>query len=111
AGAAAELLAHMLGHEPLARDDIESLGDILADLGQLGAATTGTRVRCRVNNAPARQMLRKVEPRRLAPREALHLDPGRRGLALVLARSCGTLLELQLQLIDKPLTALGAWAE
>ena len=35
---AAELLAHMLGHEPLPRHDIERLGDILADLRELGAA-------------------------------------------------------------------------
>jgi hypothetical protein len=32
---AAELLPHMLGHEPLPRDDVERLGDVFADLRQL----------------------------------------------------------------------------
>ena len=32
---AGELLPHMLGHEPLPRDDVERLGDILANLGEL----------------------------------------------------------------------------
>ena len=31
----------LLGHEPLARDDIQRLDDILADLGELGAAQHG----------------------------------------------------------------------
>jgi hypothetical protein len=33
--AAGELLPHMLGHEPLPGDDIERLGDIFPDLGEL----------------------------------------------------------------------------
>jgi len=64
-----------------------------------------------VNNAPTRQMVRKVAARRLAPREALHLDAGRFGLGLILARSRGKLLELQFQLVEKSLTALGARPE
>jgi len=35
ASPAGELLAHMLGHEPLPRHHIERLGDILADLREL----------------------------------------------------------------------------
>src|SRR5262249_28275839 len=84
AGPAAELLPHMLGHEPLPRDDIERLGDILANFRELGAAAARARGRRRVNNAPARQIGGKVAPRHLAPREALHLDLPRRGLGLIL---------------------------
>jgi len=34
----AELLAHMLGDEPLPPDDIKGFGDILTNLRELGAA-------------------------------------------------------------------------
>ncbi len=108
---AAELLPHMLGHEPLPRHDIERLGDILADLGELAAAAARARGRRGVDDAPARQIGGKVAPRRLAPREALHLDARRLGLRLILSRSRGELLELQFQLIDEPLAALGARTE
>jgi hypothetical protein len=74
ASAAAELLSHVLGDEPLPRHHIERLGDILADLGKLAAAAAWARGRHRVNNAPARQIGGKVAPRRWAAREALHLD-------------------------------------
>ena len=50
---AAELLPHMLGHEPLPRDHVERLGDILADLGELAAATARARGRRGVDDAPA----------------------------------------------------------
>jgi hypothetical protein len=108
---AAELLPHMLGHEPLPRDDIERLSDILADLRELGAAAARTRGRRGVNDAPARQLGRKVAPCRRALRKALHLDRGRGGLGLVLPGGCGEFLKLQLQLIDQPLTALGTRTE
>ena len=108
---AAELLPYMLGHEPLPRHHIERLGDILADLGKLAAAAARARGRRRVNNAPARQIGGKVAPRRLAPREALHLDARRLRLRRILCRSCGQLLQLQFQLIDEPLAALGARTE
>jgi hypothetical protein len=108
---AAELLPHMLGHEPLPRHDIERLGDSLADLGELGAATTRTARRRRMNDAPTRQIGGKVAPRRLAPREALHLNRRRFCFGLVLSQCRGQLLELQFQLIDEPLAALGARAE
>ena len=35
---AGELLPHRLDHLPLARDDFQRLGDVLAELGQLAAA-------------------------------------------------------------------------
>src|SRR6266566_5389539 len=93
AGPAAELLPHMLGHEPLPRDDVERLGDVLADLGELAAAAAGARGRRGVNNPPARQIGGKVAPRRRAPREALYLDARRLSLRLVLAGRRGQLLE------------------
>src|SRR3954451_20130030 len=38
AGPAGELLPHRLDHLPLARDDFQCLGDVLAELGQPAAA-------------------------------------------------------------------------
>ena len=108
AGPATELLSHMLGHEPLPGDDVERLGDVLADLGELAPAAAQARRRRRVNNPSARQIGRKVAPRPRAPREALHVDARRLGLRRVLARRRRQLLELQFQLINEPLAALGA---
>jgi len=62
-----------------------------------------------VNNAPARQMVGKVATRRFAPREALNRNAHRLGLILSPSRS--QLLELELQLIEKPLAALRARAK
>ena len=50
---AGELLAHGLLHEPAARDDIERLGDRLADLGQPAAAAAAAG-RGRRDDAPVR---------------------------------------------------------
>jgi hypothetical protein len=111
AGPAAELLPHMLGYKPLARDDIERFGDILTDLGELVGAAAPARARRRVNDPTARQIGRKVPPRRLAPGKALHLDTRRLRLRLILSRCRGQLLELQFQLIDEPLAALRARTE
>ena len=107
---AAELLAHMLGHEPLPRDDIERLGDILADLGELAAATARARGRRRVNNAPPRQVLRCAAApwRRVKPCTCTRAGSA---FATFPAGGRGQLLELQLQLINEPLTALRARAE
>jgi hypothetical protein len=55
-------------------------------------------------------MIGKVASR-LAPREALHMDACRLGPGGILARCRGQLLELQFQLIDQTLAALGARAE
>jgi hypothetical protein len=56
-----------------------------------------------MNDAPAQQIGGKVAPRPLPPREALHLDPRRLGLRVILPDSRGQLLELQLHLVEKPL--------
>jgi len=111
ARAAAELLPHMLGHEPLPRNDVESLGDILADLRQLRAAAAGTRRRRRMNDAPARQIGGKVAAHSLLPREAPHRDGGGLRPGLILALRCRQLLELQLHLVEQPLAALRARTE
>jgi hypothetical protein len=100
----------VLGYKPLARDDIERFGDILADLAELVGAARA-RGRRRVNDPTARQIGRKVPPRRLAPREALHLDVRRLRLRLILSRCRGQPLELQFQLIDEPLAAFRARTE
>src|SRR6516164_4227782 len=111
ASPAAELLPHMLGHEPLPWHYIKCLGDIFADLGELAAAAARAGRWCGLDDAPARQIGGKVAARCLVPREALHLDLSRLDLALIFTRSCGEFLKLQFQLIDKPLSALGARAE
>src|SRR5262249_4896267 len=102
AGAAAELLPHMLGNEPLPRDDIERLADVLVDLRELAAATARAPARRRVNDAPARQLGREAPPRRRSPCEALNCYACRRGLPRILFRCGDQLLELQLHLIEKP---------
>jgi hypothetical protein len=67
--------------------------------------------RKRVNDAPTRQIGRKVAPRRRATLEAPYLDGLRLGFRRVLSGSRSQLLELQFQLIDEPLAALGARTE
>ncbi len=61
-----------------------------------------------MNDAAARQIGRKAAPCRLPPREALHLHARRFGLGLILSGRRGQLFELQFQLINDPLAALGA---
>jgi hypothetical protein len=64
-----------------------------------------------MDDASTRQIGGKVAPCRLAPREALDLDAPRFGLGVILPGGPGQLLELQFQLIDEPLAALGARPE
>src|SRR5467141_1415300 len=59
AGPAGELLPHRLDHLPLARDDLQCLGDVLAELGQPAAADRA-RAGSRNNDPLARQMGRTV---------------------------------------------------
>src|SRR5437868_8103998 len=55
--AAGELLADMLDHFPLPRDDLQRLGDILAQLAQPRAAAAKANGRSRLDHPLARQML------------------------------------------------------
>ena len=55
---ARELLAHRLDHLPLARDHLQRLGDVLAQLGQLRRAAAGAALRRGDHDALARQMRR-----------------------------------------------------
>src|ERR1700722_6891676 len=64
AGAAGELLAHVLDHLPARRHMLQRLGHVLADLAQRAAAAARARGRCRMDDALTRQMLRQWPPRR-----------------------------------------------
>jgi len=89
AGPAGELLAHMCDHLPLARDQLQRLGDILAELVQDTAAARARRRR-RIDDALARQVLRQRTARRLAPFEGADLDLlARRRRGGELSRSLG----------------------
>ncbi len=110
---AGELLAYRLDHLPAARDHLQRLGDVLAQLGKPIRAATATDLRRRNHHALARQMLRE----RLArwPPASERLDcRGLRGCLfggeLVLARARLQLLELQLQLVEQARLALRALA-
>ena len=61
-----------------------------------------------MHNPPAWQVIGEVPPCCPASSEAMHLDPRRLSLLLILPGSRTELLELQFQLIDEPLAALGA---
>jgi hypothetical protein len=71
---AAELLPHMLGHEPLPWDGIKGLGDMFTDLREPGAAATRTAGRRWINHTTTRQVVREVPAGRFAP----SLEPGHR---------------------------------
>ena len=64
-----------------------------------------------MNDTPARQMIGKVPPRRLATREATNLDTRCLQLGGILAKLRSDFLKLQFHLIDQPLAALGARTE
>jgi hypothetical protein len=98
----------MLRHEQLPRYGIERLGDVFADLRELGAAAARAAGRSRMNDASAWQVIGKVPTRPFVPRKAPNLDAGRLGLGLILARRRCQFLELQLQLVKQPLAALRA---
>ena len=113
AGPAAELLAHVLGHEPLPRHHVERLGDVLADLRELAAAAARAARRRGMHDAPARQM-RRESCRRVAWRRVKPCTWTARRLAPSASSSpaaAASLLELQFQLIEQPLAALRARTE
>jgi len=110
---AGKLLADGLDDLPLARDHFERLGDVLAQLGQLGTATGWTRTGRRHDNTLAWQMLREWLPRRGLALEAANAG-GLLGGGLsdkgVLAGVGFEFLELQFQLVEQAAGAFGAGA-
>ena len=75
---ARELLAHVLDHLPLARDDLQRLGDVLAELGQPRRAAAGAGCRSGHDDPLARQMLGERLARRALAREGRdRRGPGR----------------------------------
>jgi len=54
--AAGKLLAHRLDHLPLARDDLQCLGDVFPQLRQLARTAAGAALRRRDNDTLARQV-------------------------------------------------------
>jgi hypothetical protein len=110
AGPAGELLTNGLDHFPLPRHHLQGLGDGLAELGELAAAT---RANGRTGNhhALARQMRRKGRADRLlADERAHHRGFGRRNGDFVLGRARRRFLELQFQLVEQFAAALGGLA-
>jgi hypothetical protein len=72
AGPAGELLAHVLDHFPLARDELQRLGHVLTDLAQYPAPTARAGRGHRIDDTLARQMLGQRTARRPAPFEGRH---------------------------------------
>ena len=112
--AARELLAHRLDYLPLAGDDLQGLGDVLAELRQACAATAGAGRRAGNDDALARQMLGEWLARRALAGEGRDgRGPRHRllGGQIILGGRGFEFLELQLQLIEQAGAALGALAE
>ncbi len=111
---AGELLAHRLDHLPPARDHLQRLGDVLAQLRQLRRAAARAAVRRGDHDALARQMGGEGLARRAAcARTTCTVCVLRRRLLrrqFVLGRRGLQLLELQLHLLEQPGLALRAAA-
>ena len=110
---ARELLAHRLDHLPLARDHLQRLGDVLAQLRQLGRAAAGTALWRGDDDALARQMIgERLARRPLALERSVPSASGRRclGRQFVLGRCRLQLLQLKLHLLEEPRLALRAAA-
>jgi hypothetical protein len=75
AGAAGELLAHVLDHLPLPRNELQRLRHVFADLAQPVATAARAIGRSGMDNALARQMLGQWPPGRAPPLERLYFDP------------------------------------
>ena len=111
AAPAGELLPHRLDHLPPARDHLQRLRHILADLRQpIRSAARAGRGR-RHDHTLARKVVGEWLARRLAADEPLDLGgPGCSllGRELVLGRARRELVEGELQLVEQTLPALGA---
>jgi hypothetical protein len=113
AAPAGELLAHVLHDLPLARDHLERLADVLAELGERGRTAARARRRRRDHDPLARQMLGERLARRLPADGALDLlgasrSNGGLGLELVLGGARLQLLELERELLEQGRLALRA---
>jgi len=101
--AARELLADVLDHLPLPGNDLQCLGDVLAELAQPRAAAAQANRRPRLDYPLARQMLGKGLARRALAGKGRHiggLGHGPLGRDLVLGRRTLELLEGQLHLVE-----------
>lgn len=107
--AAGELLAHRLDHLPLAQNNLEGLGDVLAQLAQSVDTTALAAYGAGHDDAFARTMLGQRLLHRPAAGKAGDIDGGRHshfGREFVLGRRHLQLRQLELHLIDQPGTAL-----
>src|SRR3984893_4357198 len=104
AGPAGELLAHMLDHLPLARNELQRLGHVLADLAQSAITTTWADRRCGINDALARQMRGQRTARGLAPLERRHRNRLGHRRRFGLCNIFFQVGELQLKLIEQRAT-------
>jgi len=107
ARATGELLAYGLDDLPAARDHLERLGHVLAQLAELVRSAAGTVLGRGDDDAFARQMLGKYAWGRAPALESLDLGglDGKRE-SLVLAGGDLRLLEAHLELVDEALAAL-----
>ena len=113
AGPAGELLTYRLDHFPLPRHYLKRLGDVLAELGELAAAS-GTGARRRDNDPFARQMRRQRRAPRPPPDKTVHCRRRAkrcRSGDLSLGGSGLQLLELQLQLVEQVAAAFRRLSE
>lgn len=112
---AGEFLTHRLFDEPAARDDVERLGDHLADLGEPGSAAAGAGGGWRHDHPLARQMLwqwsARGSPTEMFTDHGVGLDRGGLGGRLVFGDGLLELGQLQLELVDEPGAALARPAE
>ncbi len=103
AGPADELLTHMLDHLPLAWNELQRLGHVLAELAQSVVATAWAGRRHRIDNTLPRQMRRQRPTRRLAALERWHrnlVGCGHLRCVLGLRGVLFQIGELQLELIQ-----------
>ena len=107
---ARELLPHRLDHLPPARDHLQRLRHVLADLRQPARSAARAGRGHGNHHAFARQVLGERLARRLAANEPAYLGgPVRRlpGRQLILGRARRELVECEFQLVEKTLLALG----
>ena len=108
---AGELLAHRLDHLPATRDDLQGLGDILADSGQPGRSAALAGLGRRHDHALAWQIGREGPARRLAAHRRLDLRAPGGGLLrrqLVLGSVRGEFVEFEFELVEQARLALRA---